>query len=278
MSLFITSLNSGSNGNCYYIGNEHEAILVDAGISCRETERRMLRLGLSIKKIKAIFVSHEHSDHISGIPVLAKKHQLPVYITRPTMLSGRLSLEDHLVKPFAPFETIGIGELLVTAFPKLHDASNPHSFVISCRDIKVGVFTDIGVACEQVIHHFGQCHAAFLEANYDDEMLEKGNYPFHLKRRIRGGYGHLSNKQALELFNTHRSPDLSHLLLSHLSKNNNDPQLVNELFSSCACGTSIIVASRYEETAVYQIGQENVSGQVMGRDIKLNSWQPTLFE
>jgi phosphoribosyl 1,2-cyclic phosphodiesterase len=276
MSLFITSLNSGSNGNCYYIGNEHEAVLIDAGISCRETERRMLRLGLSMKKVKAIFVSHEHSDHISGIPVLVKKHQLPVYITRPTMLSGRLSLEEHLVKSFAPFETIGIGELLVTAFPKLHDASNPHSFVISCRDIKVGVFTDIGVACEQVIHHFSQCHAAFLEANYDDEMLENGNYPFHLKRRIRGGYGHLSNKQALELFNTHRSPDLSHLLLSHLSKNNNDPQLVNELFTSCANGTAIIVASRYEETAVYQIGHAHISCEKT--DPGLNSWQPTLFE
>ncbi|HWZ16828.1 MAG TPA: MBL fold metallo-hydrolase [Mucilaginibacter sp.] len=278
MSLFITSLNSGSNGNCYYLGNEHEAVLIDAGISCRETERRMLRLGLSMKKVKAIFVSHEHSDHISGIPVLAKKYQLPVYITRPTMLSGRLSLEEHLVKSFAPFEVISIGELLVTAFPKLHDASNPHSFVISCRGIKVGVFTDIGVACEQVIHHFSQCHAAFLEANYDDEMLEKGNYPFHLKRRIRGGNGHLSNKQALELFNTHRSPELTHLLLSHLSKNNNDPNLVSELFSSCADGTSIIIASRYEETAVYQIGHENLSGEKKERQLVHNSWQASLFE
>ncbi len=278
MSLFITSLNSGSNGNCYYIGNKREAVLVDAGISCRETEKRMLRLGLSIKNVKAIFVSHEHSDHINGIPVLAKKHQLPVYITGPTMLNGRLTLDEGLVKSFAPFQTINIGELHITAFPKLHDASNPHSFIISCRDIKVGVFTDIGVACEQVVHHFSQCHAAFLEANYDDEMLENGNYPFHLKRRIRGGYGHLSNKQALDLFTTHRSPGLSHLFLSHLSKNNNDPQLVNELFNGCANGTSIIVASRYEETAVYQIGHETTSSKEPTRQAVLNSWQPTLFE
>src|SRR5579872_1078908 len=100
MALFIASLNSGSNGNCYYIGNEHDAVLIDAGISCRETEKRMIRLGLSMKKVKAIFVSHEHSDHISGIPVLARKHQLTVYITRPTMLNGRLALDEHLVKPF----------------------------------------------------------------------------------------------------------------------------------------------------------------------------------
>jgi phosphoribosyl 1,2-cyclic phosphodiesterase len=168
MSLFITSLNSGSNGNCYYVGNEHEAILVDAGISCRETEKRMLRLGLSIKKVKAIFVSHEHSDHISGIPVLAKKHQLPVYITPPTLKSGGLHIDDHLVKPFLPFETVTIGDLHITAFPKLHDARNPHSFIVTCRDVKVGIFTDIGVACHQVTYHFSQCHAAFLEANYDE--------------------------------------------------------------------------------------------------------------
>jgi phosphoribosyl 1,2-cyclic phosphodiesterase len=275
--MFITSLNSGSNGNCYYIGNEHEAILVDAGISCRETERRMLRLGLSIRKVKAIFVSHEHSDHISGIPVLAKKYQLPVYITQPTLQNGRLSLDDDLVIPFAAFQTITIGELQVTAFPKQHDASNPHSFIITCRDIKVGVFTDIGIACEHVIHHFSQCHAAFLEANYDDEMLDKGNYPFHLKRRIRGGNGHLSNKQALELFTAYRPPFMSLLLLSHLSKNNNDPKLVQELFDNYAGETTIIVASRYEESAVYHIGhrdREEPHNQPVANPA---FYQPTLF-
>jgi phosphoribosyl 1,2-cyclic phosphodiesterase len=275
--MFITSLNSGSNGNCYYIGNEHEAILVDAGISCRETEKRMLRLGLSIRKIKAIFVSHEHSDHISGIPVLAKKYQLPVYITQPTLQNGRLSLDDDLVVPFAAFQTITIGELQVTAFPKQHDASNPHSFIITCRDIKVGVFTDIGIACEHVIHHFSQCHAAFLEANYDDEMLDKGNYPFHLKRRIRGGNGHLSNKQALELFDTHRPSFMSLLLLSHLSKNNNDPKLVQELFDNYAGGTTIIVASRYEESAVYHIGHQDKIETYQQPVANPAFYQPTLF-
>jgi phosphoribosyl 1,2-cyclic phosphodiesterase len=253
MSLFITSLNSGSNGNCYYIGNEHEAVLVDAGISCRETEKRMARLGLSMSKVKAIFVSHEHSDHINGIPVLAKKYKLPVYITPATLQNGGLYLDENLVITFAAFQAIRIGELYITAFPKLHDASNPHSFIITCRDITVGIFTDIGFACEHVIQHFSQCHAAFLEANYDDEMLDTGGYPYHLKRRIRGGHGHLSNKQALELFTTHRPPYMSHLLLSHLSKNNNDPRLVQELFDNCAGETNIIIASRYVETPVYHI-------------------------
>jgi phosphoribosyl 1,2-cyclic phosphodiesterase len=276
MSLFIASLNSGSNGNCYYVGNEHEAVLVDAGISCRETERRMLRLGLNIRKVKAIFVSHEHSDHINGIPVLAKKYQLPVYITTPTLVSGRLLIDGHLVFPFAPFQTITIGDLQVTAFPKQHDASDPFSFTVSCRDVCVGVFTDIGAACENVITHFSRCHAAFLEANYDDEMLDKGGYPYHLKRRIRSGHGHLSNAQAVELFKTHRSPYLSHLLLAHLSKNNNDPSLVQQLFNACAAGVNIIVASRYQESEVYYITGEYVADamkKAAGREVM----QGTLF-
>jgi phosphoribosyl 1,2-cyclic phosphodiesterase len=275
--MYIASLNSGSNGNCYYIGNEEEAILVDAGISCRETERRMLRLGLSMKKVKAIFVSHEHSDHINGIPMLAKRYQLPIYITPPTMQSGRLYLDEKLVISFVPFQTVTIGELHIDAFPKFHDASNPHSFLITCRGVKVGVFTDIGVACEHVVHHFSQCHAAFLEANYDDEMLDKGGYPYHLKRRIRGGHGHLSNKQALELFITHRPPFMSHLLLSHLSKNNNDPKLVQELFDNCADGVTVVVASRYVETEVYYIGEGGDIKTPAKKVMSAESYQPTLF-
>ncbi len=274
MSLFITSLNSGSNGNCYYVGNEHEAVLVDAGISCRETEKRMRRLGLSMDKVRAIFVSHEHSDHISGIPILAKKYQLPVYVTPPTQQNGGLYLEEHLVFSFAAFQTIVIGELHITAFPKFHDASNPHSFIVACRDIKVGVFTDIGVVCDHLIRHFSQCHAAFLEANYDEDMLENGGYPFHLKRRIRGGQGHLSNKQALALFMTHKPSFMTHLLLSHLSKNNNDPKIVQELFDGCAGETKIIIASRFEETSVYHIG---VADGYKQPELKVKSYQATLF-
>ena len=144
MSLFITSLNSGSNGNCYYIGNETEAILVDAGISCSEIEKRMKRLGLNMQKVKAVFVSHEHTDHISGLQVLTKKYQLPVYITNATLRYGRLRLEKHLITSFTAHEPILIGNLAITAFPKFHDAADPYSFIVCCNEIKVGVFTDIG--------------------------------------------------------------------------------------------------------------------------------------
>jgi phosphoribosyl 1,2-cyclic phosphodiesterase len=257
MSLFITSLNSGSNGNCYYVGNENEAVLVDAGISCRETESRMKRLNLSIQKVKAIFVSHEHSDHIKGIEVLSRKYQLPVYITQATLLNGGLSVEKHLVKSFKANEIISIGDLSITPFPKLHDASDPYSFTVDCNKIKVGVFTDIGSPCDHVIKHFQQCNAAFLEANYDEKMLNDGNYPYHLKKRITGGLGHLSNNQALELFMKHKPAFMSHLFLSHLSKNNNSPILVQDLFAGNANGVQIIIASRDEATAVYQIQNSN---------------------
>ncbi len=253
MALYISSLNSGSNGNCYYLANEEDAILVDVGLNCRETERRMTRLGLSMSKVRAIFISHEHSDHISGLPVIARKYQLPVYITPGTRSRGRLSLQDELVKSFNAHECINIGDLTVTAFPKLHDASEPHSFIVSCRDVTVGVFTDIGFPCEHVIRYFKKCNAAFLEANYDEEMLERGRYPYFLKNRIRGGKGHLSNRQALELFTSCKPSRLSHLLLSHLSRDNNCPDLVLELFKRSAGETEIIVASRDRETEVYYI-------------------------
>jgi phosphoribosyl 1,2-cyclic phosphodiesterase len=259
MSLFVASLNSGSNGNCYYVGNEHEAVLVDVGISCRETETRMARLGLSMRKVKAIFVSHEHSDHIRGVTVLAKKYQLPVYITQLTLFHGGLRLDDELVVEFIAEQPIHIGALSITAFSKLHDAAHPHSFTVACGDVKVGVFTDLGAVCENLVQHFQQCHAAFLEANYDEEMLEQGRYPYHLKRRIRGGKGHLSNKQALALFMDYKPAYMSHLFLSHLSKDNNDPELVHNLFNTHARGAEIVVASRYYETAVYHISGANTT-------------------
>lgn len=259
MSLFITSLNSGSNGNCYYVGNETEAILVDAGIPCIEIEKRMKRLGLSMYKLRAVFISHEHTDHISGLRVLAKKYQLPVYVTHATQRFGRMKLEKHLVTSFTAHEPVAIGSLSITAFPKFHDAADPYSFIVSCNQIIVGVFTDIGTPCENLIHHFKQCHAAFLETNYDETMLEQGTYPNFLKSRIRGDKGHLSNKQALQLFTTHQPLFMSHLLLSHLSKNNNCPTLVQQLFNEHANGVNIIVTSRDQETPVYRIHNSNTT-------------------
>lgn len=266
MSLYITSLNSGSNGNCYYVGNDKEAVLIDAGISCRETERRMKLLGLSMNKVKAIFISHEHTDHIKSVDSIAHKYDLTVHITNNTLQKARLRFKKKQTRNFVAYEPVTIGELSITAFPKFHDATDPHSFIISYNDTTVGVFTDIGASCEHLVKHFGKCHAAFLETNYDETLLENGRYPLHLKNRIRGGHGHLSNTQALELFIKHRPPFMTHLLLSHLSKDNNDPALVKKLFDEHAAGTEIIVASRYEQTNVYVIDSINNDGTISNKN------------
>ena len=274
MSLFITSLNSGSNGNCYYVGNEQEAVLVDVGISCKEVELRMTRLNLPLNKVKAVFISHEHGDHIKGVQTLSKKYNIPVYITPATLNNSHLVLENVLIKSFKPYEKIIIGNLIITPFPKRHDASDPFSFVVEGNGVKIGVLTDIGSACEHVIDNFKQCHAAFLEANYDEHLLEKGSYPYHLKSRIRSDKGHLSNRQALELFINHKHQLMSHVILSHLSKDNNCPMLVKDIFTQHAQNTEVIVASRFQETEIY-----NVTGNVLAekRRTVFKGVQTTLF-
>jgi len=255
MDVQICSLNSGSNGNCYYIGTPQEAVLIDAGISCRETEKRMKRQGLSMEKVKAIFVSHEHSDHIRGIPVLARKYKLPVYITDTTLRHSGLSFNRLDFLPFEAYAPIQVGDLSITAFPKWHDAIDPHSFVVRYNQINIGIFTDIGAPCQHLIKHMQECHAVFLEANYDEEMLANGRYPYYLKRRISGEKGHLSNWQALELLMTYKPAHLSHVLLSHLSQENNSPQLVESLFATHNPELQVVVASRFQETEVFSISQ-----------------------
>ncbi|HEY6063089.1 MAG TPA: MBL fold metallo-hydrolase [Chitinophagaceae bacterium] len=278
MSLFISSLNSGSNANCYYVGNSREAVLVDAGLSCRETEKRMKQLGLSMDAVKALFISHEHTDHITGMPGISKKYRLPVYITRETMNNSKMPVEPQLIHSFKHAKPVLIGSLSVIPFRKSHDAADPHSFVISGHGVNIGVITDIGYACKQVIKYFRQCQAIFLESNYCDDMLEKGNYPPYLKKRIRSDEGHLSNDQALELFLQYKSADLRLLILSHLSKNNNDPGLVETLFRRKAGDTKIVVASRYEASPVFCIDGNIIKTvrKTKGRIMK-NEKQLSLF-
>ncbi len=253
MSLQLASLNSGSNGNCYYVGTDTDAVFIDAGISCRETERRMQRLQLDINRVKAIIVTHEHSDHITGLTALSRKYQLPVYTTAGTAAGWTLPLEkENIVLRTAP-DRFTVGGLDIILFNKFHDAAEPISVVVSRKGTHIGIFTDLGHACEELIHHFRQCHAAILESNYCETMLENGHYPLHLKKRIRSNKGHLSNDQALELFRSHRNAQLTCLLLGHLSQHNNSQEKVRQTFLPHAGSTHIEIASRHRETAVYTI-------------------------
>ncbi|HTL08904.1 MAG TPA: MBL fold metallo-hydrolase [Chitinophagaceae bacterium] len=253
MSVFVASLNSGSNGNCYYIGNNEEAILVDAGISGKEVEKRMRSLSLDPEKLKAVFITHEHTDHISGLASLLKKYRLQVYITERTFRACGFSIDGQLLQHFVPFTPIQLGAFTVTAFPKWHDAVDPHSFIVQHAGVTTGVFTDIGEPCKHVINYFRHCHAVFLETNYDDGMLANSRYPVFLRNRISGKQGHLSNLQALELFAAHKPPFMTHVFLSHLSRENNDAAMVTAMFQQRANGTNIIHASRYTPSAVYEV-------------------------
>ncbi|MBL0049395.1 MAG: MBL fold metallo-hydrolase [Bacteroidetes bacterium] len=269
MSLFISSLNSGSNGNCYYVGNHEEAVLIDVGLNCKETELRLNRLGLQLDRIKAIFISHEHTDHIKGVEVLSKKHDIPVYISNRTLGNSNLKIKEHLIQDFEEDVPISIGNLSIHPFSKHHDAADPYSFTITHKGTRVAVITDIGHACKNVISHFSSCNAAFLEANYDEQMLESGHYPLHLKKRIAGKAGHLSNAQALELFIKHRPANISHLLLSHLSQENNEIELVRNLFIKHAGSTQVEIASRFQESEVFEI----VAKGAIQKNIKIKGMQ-----
>lgn len=279
MSLQIASLNSGSNGNCYYIGNSNEAILIDAGLSCRETERRMNRLGLDISLVKAIFISHEHCDHIAGLRVLSKKYRLPVYITNNTLQNCGFEIERELVFSFMHSNPVSIGELSILPFMKSHDAEDPHSFIVSGNAIHIGVITDIGYACKHVIKYFKLCDAVFLESNYCEQLLSDGPYPLSLKRRISSRKGHLSNDQALELFLKHRPQDLQLLILSHLSQNNNHPETVDKMFREHAGGVKVVIASRHRETELFRIERGRIVKSLKRfKKIRENKAQLSLFD
>lgn len=215
--------------------------------------KRLQRLGIDMQQIKAIFISHEHTDHIAGLDVLHRKYQLPVYITERTAARCNMILQQDLLRSFTKDIAVDICGLTIMPFSKSHDADDPHSFMISCEGLHIGVITDIGYACEEVLRIFKQCHAVFLEANYCEDMLANGPYPFHLKRRISSSKGHLSNSQAVQLFSDHRSEMLQLLILSHLSKNNNDPALVHNVFAEHAGEVKIVVAGRDKETELYEV-------------------------
>lgn len=251
----IASIASGSNGNCYYLGNDDDAILVDAGVSARQIVERMTRLGLSLSRLRGVFISHEHSDHVRGIDVFCRKHAVPVFMTEKTYVSYGRVVSDTLLNHFSPGKPVKIGKICVTPFLKSHDAVEPCSFSVSSGNRNVAVMTDIGCECENVKAHIKNADAVFLESNYDDHMLKAGFYPAYLKRRIASDIGHLSNTQAARLAVTHASSRLKHIFLSHLSANNNTPELALDTFRRFIAQRSdltldIMLTSREKESSL----------------------------
>lgn len=251
------ALASGSNGNCYYVGNKEEAVLIDAGISRRQVLKRMKEVGLNINKVKAVFISHEHSDHIRGLRVLCDMHGIDAFLTENTLGKTRVHHRPAKVRVFESGQTIEIGNIKVHSFAKKHDAVDPCSFRVELGGKSIGVMTDIGVACDNLKGHLEQCHAAFLESNYDEQMLDAGPYPVYLKNRVKSDHGHLSNKQAVDLVDGLESSALKTILLSHISADNNRPELALQAFQEVGDRYSVYATSRYAPSEVYvlEIGQ-----------------------
>ena len=249
--LEICAIASGSNGNCYYIGNETEAVLIDAGISGKQILSRMAERGLNPQKIQALFITHEHGDHMRGARGVAKKMQVPVFLTAKTHNGAYKNMRPDNPRFFTPGNEIKIGNFTIFTFLKNHDASEPCSFRIQYKNKNVGVFTDIGEACENVTSHLQKCDTLFLESNYDEKMLWDGDYPYFLKERVASGVGHLSNDQAFDLLESHAGENLKCVFLSHLSKENNTPKKAAERMKPLNSKFEIKLTSRYEAGEVY---------------------------
>ncbi|PTN05982.1 MBL fold metallo-hydrolase [Mangrovibacterium marinum] len=251
--LEVCALASGSNGNCYYIGNDKEALLVDAGLSARQLQLRFLEKQIDERKIKAILITHEHADHARGSRVLSKRLQIPVYITKKTFLALSKANRPADVRWFEPNEPFVLGKFEVFPFAKQHDAADACSFRVAYAGKHVGVMTDIGEACALVQQHFAQCHAVFLESNYDDEMLQNGPYPYYLKERVASSQGHLSNRQAFALAEQCGGDQLHTIFLSHLSGENNTPELADAVFDPLRARFRVELTSRSQPTAFFEV-------------------------
>lgn len=227
--LGITVLGSGSRGNATVIHTQQEAILIDAGFSARELRTRMQHVGLDSALLKAVIISHEHSDHVRGLRVIAKQLELPIYANRRT--ADVLRHRDEKLGAmtiFAAGTPFRIGGFAVEPFSIPHDANDPVAFVVRNGSAKVGIATDLGHASNVVAYQLRECHALVLESNHDRIMLGNSNRPWSLKQRIMSRHGHLSNDCCLDLLRQVLHAETRHVVLAHASEECNCYDLVKK--------------------------------------------------
>ena len=233
----FASLGSGSQGNGLVVAARDGVVLVDCGFSLRDTEARLARLGMRPTDLSAILVTHEHSDHLSGVFSFARRHALPVHLTHgtwcaaETRLAGRAETVRALCRPIRAEADFVVGGLVVRPFSVPHDAREPVQFVFESVGRRLGMLTDCGRVTPHVVDALRPCDALFLEFNHDRERLAISSYPPFLRARIAGGYGHLENAQALGLLQTLGTGRLQHLVAAHVSAENNCPQAVAALLA-----------------------------------------------
>ncbi len=253
----LYSLISGSSGNCSLISHKNTNILVDCGMSGKRLELLLDQLSLKGSDLDAILVTHEHIDHISGIGVVSRRYNLPVFATEQThytMNVGKIADENiRCIEPDRPFE---VGNVGINAFSIPHDAAAPVGYNLYCDNKKYSVATDIGIMTNELFDSISGSDSVILEANHDVEMLKNGSYPKSLKSRILSNLGHMSNdlsaKCALALANR----GTKNIMLSHLSDENNTPQLAFDTVAkklsengATMGDVKLLVAKRYEVTS-----------------------------
>ncbi len=249
------SLYSGSSGNCSFLQTNTTKILIDAGESAKKIEEALKKINVEPSNIDGIFITHEHSDHVKGLGIFAKKFQIPVYANKETwnaMPKQKEKLEENMINTFT-FSPFFVGDIKVEPFSIPHDAANPCGFNFYHKDKKMSIATDIGHISENVIKHLSNSSFLLLEANYEPEILKCSPYPYLLKQRIKGPNGHLSNTEAGQTISYLTDYGLKNVMLGHLSKENNFPELayktvVEELMEHNVSENLVhlSVASRYE--------------------------------
>lgn len=229
----LCSIASGSSGNCVYVGSDTTHLLMDVGISGKRTEAGLRELGLQMTDIDAICITHEHADHISGLGVLSRKYGVPIYATKGTVdaikqMSSLGKIEDSLFQVIRPDERCIIKDLSLYPMRTSHDAADPVAYRISHDGQKVGIITDLGCYNDYTVECLRNLDLLYLEANHDVHMLQVGPYPYYLKQRILGERGHLSNETAGKLLSRLLHDKMQAIVLGHLSKENNLPELAYE--------------------------------------------------
>lgn len=228
----VTVLGSGSAGNAILVESDRARLLVDAGFSGRDLERRLASLEVEAASIDALLITHDHSDHTRGMGVLARRWGVPIFLTDPTRRAcAKLLSGDERVHPYASSEPVMVGDLLVNPFLTVHDAVDPVAITVTDLDTgeKLGIATDMGRPTATVREALRECDLLILEANHDEILLRESPYPWSVKARISGSHGHLSNRAAAELAAELHHGGLAAVVLAHLSENSNDPHLARDV-------------------------------------------------
>ncbi len=233
-------LGSGSSGNATIIQGSNGTILLDCGFSVIQIKKRLELLGKDIEEIDAVFITHEHTDHICGLKRFTNTYNVPVFMTQGTFAAIHDILNNTKnIELFESGDAIRIGGFNVQSFAVTHDAQDPVNYVVSNSDKKIGVATDCGFPSKLLVSRLRGCHALILESNYCPQMLLRGPYPPQIKQRIQSKFGHLSNQQMLELLSKVMDETLSVLVLAHISENNNHHALVEQIAQDAIRGRNI---------------------------------------